>query len=508
MRRIIIWGFVVLVALSLLTPYVYAQSDIRIRDGIVVRSFEGRGGVPLWWDGFFYGQYAGNNWDCIFFNYTGAGQNIVRLQGDGADVVTIDKTGNLVLAGTMAAGNELTWTGGNVTYVPLNGDIQTYVTAATAGDTLVLASGVYTITSTITINKELNIRGQGRSGFVTTPITASHGTLISSSTAAVTAFSITNDNVRIANLSINLTGAGSTGISTSTDLAGIVFDNLDLIINSTGANLAFSIHGSDTVMRDSTFYITSSDSTAAGVYFFNNATTNISALLDAFNVTGTAVGANGYAYAFACVNGNNANTLTLNLSNSVARALGGSALDVAVASTSVTTNNSTVNCYMCNLDGAVYDAYQTGTNELNLGGSVIENGTILGTVTYRATMTSEALAAEDMILTGLTTYTPSTAQVIDAVGDAILADATIIQLNPDGDYTLTSTPTIVDGTTGQIIYITCANGEVNTVTVQDQDTLGNSNLQLGANTRAVSGKDVLSLLFDGTDWIEISFANN
>jgi len=51
-------------------------------------------------------------------------------------------------------------------------------------------------------------------------------------------------------------------------------------------------------------------------------------------------------------------------------------------------------------------------------------------------------------------YTPSTAQVIDAAGDAILANATIVELNPDGDYTLTSTPTIADGTEGQILYIT------------------------------------------------------
>jgi len=84
----------------------------------------------------------------------------------------------------------------------------------------------------------------------------------------------------------------------------------------------------------------------------------------------------------------------------------------------------------------------------------------------------------------------------------------MVVLNPDGDYTLTSTPTIADGETGQILYITCANAEAHTVTIQDQDTLGSSNLQLGANTRAISGKDVLQLMFDGTDWIEVSFANN
>jgi hypothetical protein len=84
----------------------------------------------------------------------------------------------------------------------------------------------------------------------------------------------------------------------------------------------------------------------------------------------------------------------------------------------------------------------------------------------------------------------------------------MVVLNPNGDYTLTSTPTIADGSTGQIVFITCDNAEANVVTVQDQDTLANSNLQLGAATRAASGKDVLKLIFDGTDWIEVSYANN
>jgi hypothetical protein len=57
-----------------------------------------------------------------------------------------------------------------------------------------------------------------------------------------------------------------------------------------------------------------------------------------------------------------------------------------VASISTTTNNAIVNCYLCTLDGLDYDAYQTGSNELNLGGSVLVNNRVLGTVTYRVAM--------------------------------------------------------------------------------------------------------------------------
>jgi hypothetical protein len=388
----------------------------------------------------------------------------------------------MLVDGTQALTDVIDWSGGNVTFVPLGGDIQTYVTNATAGDTLVLASGVYTITSTITIAKELNIVGQGRSGFVTAPVTASHGTLIGSATAAVTAFAITSDNVRIANLSINLTGAGSTGISTATDLQGIVFNDRDVIVNSTGANTGFSIMASDAVMRDVTFYITSSDSTAAGVYFFNDNTAGINATLDAFNVTGTVVGGATYAYALAAYNNNSAQTLTLNLSNSIAVALAGTALDIAVISTSTTTNNSTVNCYMCNLNGADYDAYQSGTNVLNLGGSILENALVFGTVTYRAVMTADKVYADD-IVSG--TY--------NFAADAEASDTYAITLNP--------APTAY--TTGMIVTFTANTANTGACTL-NVNALGAKSLKVNHDQdppdNYIESGSVVVAVYDGTNF--------
>lgn len=117
---------------------------------------------------------------------------------------------------------------------------------------------------------------------------------------------------------------------------------------------------------------------------------------------------------------------------------------------------------------------------------------------------SPAISAtvDDLTLLGSLIFTPSTTQVIDAAGDTILANASLIVLNPDADYTLTSTPTIADGTEGQVLYITCANAEAHTVTIQDQDTLASSNLQLLSATKDITGKTVATLIFDGTDWIE------
>lgn len=107
-----------------------------------------------------------------------------------------------------------------------------------------------------------------------------------------------------------------------------------------------------------------------------------------------------------------------------------------------------------------------------------------------------------------TIYKPSTTQAVTGVGTTILANATMIMLNPDADYTLTSAPTIADGTTGQILYISCPAAEGNTVTFQDQGTLAGSNLQLGATTRSIKGEDVLCLIFGDSCWTEVSYANN
>jgi hypothetical protein len=244
---------------------------------------------------------------------SGGGGTFLRQDGTTALTGNWDAGDYDIRATDLTADSSIDWSGGNTVYVPLGGDIQAYVTAAVAGDTLVLASGVYTITSTITINKQLNIRGQGSSGFVTAPVTPSHGTLITSTTASVTAFSITSDNVRIADLSINLTGASSVGISTANNLQGIVFNNIDVIVNCSGPAVGFTALGTDVVMRDLTYYCISSDNLAAGALVYNNASTTRAATIDCFSVTGTVQGAATYAYAFACLNQNVAQNITLNI---------------------------------------------------------------------------------------------------------------------------------------------------------------------------------------------------
>jgi hypothetical protein len=63
------------------------------------------------------------------------------------------------------------WSSGNVIYVPIGANIQTYIDVADSGNTLLLGSGLYTLTDTLEVDKPLNIIGQGRTGFVTSPVT-------------------------------------------------------------------------------------------------------------------------------------------------------------------------------------------------------------------------------------------------------------------------------------------------------------------------------------------------
>ena len=163
-------------------------------------------------------------------------------------------------------------------------------------------------------------------------------------------------------------------------------------------------------------------------------------------------------------------------------------------------------------DGTGYGSYvtKTGAANTNIGGYfsasggganyglIVENGDIgLGT----------ASPDTRLDLSGTLSYTPLATQVIDAATDTILANAALVVLNPDADYTLTSTPIIVDGAIGQILYITCANAEANYVALVDEDTSAGSNIELGAATRRVSGKDMLILMFNGSQWQEIGWTD-
>ena len=129
---------------------------------------------------------------------------------------------------------------------------------------------------------------------------------------------------------------------------------------------------------------------------------------------------------------------------------------------------------------------------------------------YMLPTSGEAYFQGDLIrILGKTEYYPQDLQTL-AAGAAISVIRTKVRVVGDsGPVTLTSTPTIADGHTGQIVFLQ-GTDNTNTLTVQDQASLGGSNLVLGAATRVLGQGDMLLLMFDSNDsvWYEVSFTDN
>ena len=270
------------------------------------------------------------------------------------------------------------WPTGRVTYVPIGGNIQAAVTAATAGDTLILGAGSYPITATITVDKAILIKGQGLSA-----------TKVTTATANIAAFTLTASSARITDLYIGHSGTGTTyGIYAGDGLTALQVRNVTVV--TSGAGVKFCIYSKSSItVSDTECYPTSSDSNSNGVYITNDsgATDNISANVQSVRViaTGVTSAANGNR-GLVAYNNNTVKTITVNLFNSQLTAVASAgSTDVALYATSTTTFNTTVNAYGSVLSGADNDALNTGTNVLTLSNCTLVNGTTTGTITYGGT---------------------------------------------------------------------------------------------------------------------------
>lgn len=119
------------------------------------------------------------------------------------------------------------WTAGNTWYCPSTSNINDAINAATAGDTIQLGSGTYTITEQIDVDKSLCIRGAGI-GL----------TILASGTLSVTML-VTNSNVTLSDFTMASTYASGVAVLDIrlADGSG-VFDDIivhDLEVTHTGA---------------------------------------------------------------------------------------------------------------------------------------------------------------------------------------------------------------------------------------------------------------------------------
>jgi hypothetical protein len=99
-----------------------------------------------------------------------------------------------------------------------------------------------------------------------------------------------------------------------------------------------------------------------------------------------------------------------------------------------------------------------------------------------------------------TVFTPPTTQSLAANTDTITCSATFKKLSATAARDLTSDPQVADGQTGQLCILEATGA--NTITVDD-------GAGLNVTAQFVMGtSDTLTLIYDGTDWIEVARANN
>jgi hypothetical protein len=107
-----------------------------------------------------------------------------------------------------------------------------------------------------------------------------------------------------------------------------------------------------------------------------------------------------------------------------------------------------------------------------------------------------------------TVYPPST-QNLTAVSDTITPTATVHEVTLNAAYTLTSTPHIADGQSGQMLVLINADS-ADALTLRDQSAIA-SNLRLpGAANLVLGSRDTATFIFSSAlgDWICVGTTNN
>lgn len=97
---------------------------------------------------------------------------------------------------------------------------------------------------------------------------------------------------------------------------------------------------------------------------------------------------------------------------------------------------------------------------------------------------------------------PAISQNITAVGDTFNGQNSHLEINPDADYVMTSTPTITAGVDGDILFIHNISAAF-TVDIQDNAVLAGSDVFLGGGESTIQPQSIIILQYEttgGTGW--------
>jgi hypothetical protein len=102
---------------------------------------------------------------------------------------------------------------------------------------------------------------------------------------------------------------------------------------------------------------------------------------------------------------------------------------------------------------------------------------------------------------GLQSFVPSTTQAITGTTSTILANSNIVNVDPNGTYTLTGTPIIANGTNGQVMTL-CNVDTSLTLTLSDEAVVAGSNIRNGGTNLAIGPLACKDLVYSTAlgDW--------
>ncbi len=267
-------------------------------------------------------------------------------------------------------------------------DINTAITAASDGDTLFLAPGIYTITADLDVTKSLQIIGAGVGN-----------TLIQTNTAAITMFNITTSNVLLSKMSLSNTGTGtSTGIRPTgvagTVISGIVVDRVDVTMSGSGVQRCFHESDASGMTINLTCSSTSSNNTSSGLFLNPTSTAETTMTWDIYggNIAVSGAGSS-TSYALNLAESTATNNTTVRIFDTFAVATEGGT--VTSAALFASGNNILVTMYGGYLSGTDNDVSQAAAATLSLDNTALLNQTISG-----STIVSGIIVARGLQLGG------------------------------------------------------------------------------------------------------------
>ena len=267
----------------------------------------------------------------------------------------------------------------NTIYIDINADIEAAIAAATAGDTIVLAAGTYTVTDDIDIAQSINVVGQG----------IGH-TTIACATANKIMIDTSADGVRVANLTLSST-AENTGTTSMIEAGGSMEVESVQFLNAATGGVIGSKGFSASAAKESNIRNCEFVTTGACGWHFAVDNPTAGSTINVYDSIISETAGTQAGLGNICTYSDDG-TATINIFNSTITAT------AALSGGAVHCNDGTTNVYNTNIDssgGGSFDVLRV-SGTLTLYNTTLVNNTTSGTITYGGTVVSNGISGDNV----------------------------------------------------------------------------------------------------------------